>query len=343
MATTYYYSKMNKQQQAAYYSMLEGLKSMAPSFMVPRLEGSDLFTVHFLLRLDHPEIFYAESMKYKYYDNSSMVEVVPDYLFDKKKIKEHKKAMESRVEKLARPAMKLSEEEKLKYIHDFICDNVTYDKLKKQYSHEIIGPLGQGVGVCEGIAKSVKILADALGLWCMIPISEANPEKNIKYRHAWNIIMAGGKYYHIDATFDNSLCKDGETRYDYFMLSDKQIFRDHQNVVWQVPECTDNDKFYYKQKKMSFTKMEDIQKRSMQAVKKGRVLTFHWRGGYLTREVLNEIVDVIEKEASLKGKHAKVSVNMPQAVIRAEFNEMMPQEQLLIQEADEGNELWANR
>ena len=61
-----------------------------------------------------------------------------------------------RVEKLARAAKDLSEWEKEKYIHDFICENVTYDKLKKAYSHEIIGPLGHGVGVCEGIAKSVK-------------------------------------------------------------------------------------------------------------------------------------------------------------------------------------------
>ena len=32
-----------------------------------------------------------------------------------------------------------------------------YDKLKKEYSHEIIGALGNGVAVCEGIAKAVKI------------------------------------------------------------------------------------------------------------------------------------------------------------------------------------------
>ena len=58
--------------------------------------------------------------------------------------------MGARVEKLARPAMKLTELEKERYIHDFICKNVRYDKLKKQYSHEIIGVLGHGVGVCEG-------------------------------------------------------------------------------------------------------------------------------------------------------------------------------------------------
>ena len=68
--------------------------------------------------------------------------------------------------------MKLSEWEKEKYVHDFICENVHYDKLKKSYSHEIIGPLGQGVGVCEGIAKSVKVLCDALGIWCMMLSAE---------------------------------------------------------------------------------------------------------------------------------------------------------------------------
>ena len=42
--------------------------------------------------------------------------------------------MNARVEKLARPAAKLPELEKEKYIHDFICENIHYDKLKKPYS-----------------------------------------------------------------------------------------------------------------------------------------------------------------------------------------------------------------
>ena len=36
--------------------------------------------------------------------------------------------------------------------------------------------------------------------------------------------------------------------------------------------------FYYKEKKLSFTKQEDVYKRSLQAAKKGKVLVFHWRG-----------------------------------------------------------------
>ena len=201
----FYYEKLTKQQQKAYHAMKTGLELLAPSFSVPRLDGKELADIYFMLRLDCPEIFYTVQFRYRYYPDSEYVEMIPEYLFNKNKILDHRKAMEARVKKLARQAEKLSEKEKEQFVHDFICENVRYDKLKKAYSHEIIGPLGQGVGVCEGIAKAVKILCDALGIWCMIAVSEANPEKNIKYRHAWNIVRIGGKYYHLDVTFDNSL------------------------------------------------------------------------------------------------------------------------------------------
>mgnify|MGYP000155151139 FL=1 len=175
------------------------------------------------------------SFKYRYFADSPNLIFIPEYLFEKSKIKDHQKAMNARVEKLARPAAKLPELEKEKYIHDFICENIHYDKLKKPYSHEIIGPLGHGVGVCEGIAKSVKILCDALGIWCMIALCGNNPEKGIKYRHTWNIVKIGKTCYHLDATFDNSLGKcvetGGEIRYDYFNLDDKAVFRDHEPLI----------------------------------------------------------------------------------------------------------------
>ena len=240
---SYYYNQLNKAQQAAYHAMKNGLQALASSFQVPLLEGRELSDIYFMLRLDCPEIFYTVKFKYRYYPDSGNAEILPEYLFDKNKIRAHQKAMKSRVEKLARPALKFSETEKEQYIHDFICQNVRYDKLKKPYSHEIIGPLGQSVGVCEGIAKSVKILCDALGIWCIVALSEANPEKGIKYRHAWNVVRIGGKYYHLDATFDNTLGGGERLRYDYFNLSDKQIFRDHERLVWKNPSCEDSEHF----------------------------------------------------------------------------------------------------
>ena len=333
----YYYNHMTKPQQAAYHSILAGVKNLADEIQIPALAGEELYNVFFQMRLDHPEIFWVISFKYCYYKDSPNLIFIPEYLFDKNKIREHQKAMEARVEKLVRPAMKLSQWEKEKYVHDFICENVRYDKLKKPYSHEIIGPLGQGVGVCEGIAKAVKVLLDALGVWCMIAICGNNPEKGIKYRHTWNIVKLDGVYYHLDATFDNTLGRDGsEIRYDYFNLDDQQIFRDHEPLIAPAPACTNHDHFYYKEKKLSFTKQEEVYKRALQVAKKGKVLTFHWRGGYFTREIFQELLEQIRKAGAEKNKTAILQVNWAQAVIRLHYEEAQVEEEIWMEEANEG-------
>lgn len=333
----YYYTKLNKQHQAVYHAMQQCLISLADEWQMPRVSGEALYNIFFQLRLDHPEIFWATGFKYRYYENSGNLIFLPEYLFEKAKIREHQKAMASRVEKLVRPAKSMSELEKEKYVHDFICQNVRYDKLKKSYSHEIIGPLGQGVGVCEGIAKSVKVLLDALGVWNVIAICGNNPEKGIKYRHTWNIVKIGGTYYHLDATFDNSL-GDEEIRYDYFNLDDKNIFRDHEPLIAPAPSCTDGGHFYYKEKKLSFTKVEDVYKRSLQAANKGKTLDFHWRGGYLTKEVLKELLDEIYKAGEERQKKAIVNLNWPQAVLRVRYADGAVSEEVHMQEANEGEQ-----
>lgn len=332
----YYYSRMNKMQQGAWLAMKNGLTSLAPSFPVPRLEGKELTDVFFKLRLDCPDIFYGVGFRYRFYPDSANVEMIPEYLFEKGKIREHQKAMKARVDKLIRPAVALTEWEKELYIHDFICSGVRYDKLKKAYSHEIIGPLGHGVGVCEGIAKTVKILCDALGLWCIVVISEANPEKSVKYRHAWNIVRIGGEYYHLDATFDNSLGHGGAIRYDYFNLDDSRVFRDHEPLLYEAPSCGDGSRFYYREKGLSFTKTEEVKKRALQSAKKGKPLTFHWRGGFLTREILSEILELLRLAAGEKGKYARVGLNWPQSVLRVEYLENSMEEAVIIEEANEG-------
>lgn len=334
----YYYSHMNKQQQAVYHAMKTGIQSLAPSFPCPRMEGKELTDVFLKLRLDCPEIFFVSGFHFRYYPDSANVELSPEYLFDKNKIKDHQKAMKARVEKLVRPAVTMTELEKEQYVHDFICQNVRYDKLKKSYSHEILGPLGQGVGVCEGIAKTVKILCDQLGIWCIVVISEANPEKNIKYRHAWNIVKIGGAYYHLDATFDNTLSHMGPVRYDYFNLDDGKVFRDHEPVIWKVPACTTSDGFYYRVKKLSFTKIEEVEKRALQAAKKGKELIFHWRGGALNRETVAQMLKAFKEAGEKKGKYPRAAINWPQAVLLVEYLSELPAEELVTEEANEGEQ-----
>ena len=338
----FYYQHLEKSEQTVYHAIKTGLTALEDHFLVPYADPARISMIFFLVRLDCPEIFYAVTFKLRKWPQSDNLEILPEYLFDKKTIRQQQKAMSARVEKLARAVSTKTELEKELYIHDFICENIHYDKLKKPYSHEIIGPLGHGVGVCEGIAKSVKILCDALGIWCMIALCGNNPEKGIKYRHTWNIVKIGKTCYHLDATFDNSLGKcvetGGEIRYDYFNLDDKAVFRDHEPLIAPAPACTDGDHFYYKEKKLSFTKTEEVYKRSRQTAKKNKTLTFHWRGGYLTREVLKELIELIEKAGAEQNKTAHIQLNWPQAVLRIHYTDERSQAVVTMEEANEGEE-----
>lgn len=57
---------------------------------------------------------------------------------------------------------------------------------------------------------------------------------------------------------------------------------------------------------------------------------FHWRGGYLTKEVLSELLELFDEEAKAKDKRAFVSVNWPQAVLRVRFADGIGEEQIEI-------------
>lgn len=103
---------MNKTQQSAYHNILQGFQNMADEILLPRLEPEELYNVFFQLRLDHPEIFWATGFRYKYYQDSPNLIFVPEYLFEKNKVKEHQRAMQARVEKLVRPVKDKSEWEK---------------------------------------------------------------------------------------------------------------------------------------------------------------------------------------------------------------------------------------
>lgn len=331
----YYYGQLSRPLQGVYDALLGGFLALAPGIRIPMLDEKQLADVYLRLKLDEPLLFYVTGYRCRWMTGAAHMELLPEYLFDKAKIRTHQQAVSARLARLTKPLEGKTEAEKELAVHDFILENVRYDKLKKPYSHEILGPMTQGVGVCEGIAKTVKALCDQLGLWCIVALSEADPARGIKYRHTWNVVRVGGQYYHLDATFDNSLQR-GEKRYDYYNLDDGRLFRDHERLVLPVPACTDGKGFYYRN--VSFTKPEELEKRLAQALRKKQPLfVFHWRGGGLNRDTLQQLLALAGRLAAERGKRASCSVNFPQAVIQLEFSEA-PQESITIQQANEAED-----
>lgn len=329
----FYYKGLGREEKAAYEQMKTGFEQLMPAVRVIRLERERLAEVYLRLKLDTPLLFYVTGYSYRYYPGADHVELIPQYLFDKGKIRTHRQAVSARIQRVIRPLQGKSQREKELAIHDFILDNVRYDKLKKPYSHEIIGPLTQGVGVCEGIAKTVKALCDAVGVECIVALGEANPERGVQYRHTWNVLTIDEKRYHMDATFDNSLQR-GTHRYDYFNLDDRHIFLDHERLVLPVPQCREDKGYYYRS--VSLTKPEAVAERVRQALRKKQAhFVFHWRGGGLSREILGEILRAASAEAGKKGLQVGCAVNVRQAVIQLDFGSAAETE---LQQPDEGQE-----
>jgi len=334
----YYYRQLNGEERAVYDGLYDGFTALAPAVRVRRLTPERLTDVFTVLRLDEPLLFYVPAFSWRAEARADHAEVLPRYLFDKGKIREQQLSLAARLRRVAAPLAGLDDWEKARAVHDFILENVRYDKLKKAYSHEIIGPLGQGVGVCEGMAKTVKALCDAAELPCIVALCRAAPEAGIRYRHTWNLVQVGGRWYHMDATFDNSLHSDGP-RYDYFGLDDGHIFRDHQTPVYPLPACTDAAGSYYRREKLSLTKPEEVEDRVRQALrKKKETYVFHWRGGGLNQSLLTELAERCDRAAE-RQRFVTYSVNLSQAVFQLHFQAQPPAEQgVTVQEPDEERE-----
>ena len=189
-----------------------------------------------------------------------------------------------------------------------------------------------------------------LGVWCVIAICGNNPEKGIKYRHTWNIVRIGGQFItiwmpHLTIHLGKHQGNDGSTRRDPLRLFQsgmiKTVFRDHEPLIAPAPGLSGQTIiFITRRKNFPLRKLEEVYKRAQQMAKKGRAMTFQWRGGYLTREVLQELLELIRKAGEERQKTARISLNWPQAVIHFSYveNAGIPEPEVVMEDANEGEQ-----
>ncbi len=315
MGYRYYYSVLPKEQKQIYEDLRRGITAMEPSVRVPRTDGRTLSDILFCLRLDEPCLAFVKGTSVRIARDADHMEVLPQYAFEPAKMRTFQQTIRTRVQKITAPMREKNEEERLLAVHDWLVDSVRYDKLFKNYAHEVLGPLCHGVGVCEGIAKTAKILLDELDIESLVVIGREDEEKHgvEGMRHAWNIVRVGGRTYHMDVTFDIGLPRCGLKRYDYYKLSDEEIYRDHRSPVWSVPACPQSDG-YYKKQRLTADSPEALEKLLTRLTKKkGAVHVFQWTspdGSFPMEEILRICGGI----ARAKGKIPALSFNRSQRV-----------------------------
>ena len=211
---------------AVYRALLAGLLRCEKQIACRGCTARQIQSIYRFLKMDVPELFFVKAIRVRYPAAKPLrCTVIPEYRFTAAQARDTLLCMARSCEGLVAKHRHSSDFQKEKAIHDHIAATVRYRDADAPYSHEAPGALLFRIGVCEGIAKAFKYLADRLGLRCIVAFGAADGQAG-EIGHAWNVVCVGGVFYHLDATFDATL-SGSCIRYDYFNLSDADIRATH--------------------------------------------------------------------------------------------------------------------
>lgn len=212
------------------------------AYKIPVEEAAQIY---FQILNNNPELFYVKgSIQYSYNPSSGMViSYTVTYNDTEENITNQKAEFEQAAEKVSEQVeSSMSDLEKALTVHDYLVLNCEYDQDRLEsnnlpdISHTAYGALVNEMAVCDGYADAFSyIMEDKLGIACEVVSSDS-------MSHAWNMISIGGKWYHVDATWDDPV-RDciGRVKHNYFLLSDTAISdSDHRHTGWTETQTADS-------------------------------------------------------------------------------------------------------
>ena len=127
----------------------------------------------------------------------------------------------------------MSDLDKVLALHDYLVLHTAYayrDYLNGMLGGNVYnpkGPLMEGKAVCQGYALAYYLLLNNVGIENKVVVSNS-------MNHAWNMLKVDGKWYHIDATWDDPAWDIlGRVRHYYFMLSDSEM-NQREHFGWEA-------------------------------------------------------------------------------------------------------------
>ena len=136
----------------------------------------------------------------------------------------------------------MSDYEKVKAAHDYLCYNCTYAYNGWQYNgaNTAWGALVYGEAQCSGYSRAMKALCDAMGIPCYYVHANS---KSANPSHQWNQVKVDGKWYIVDVQGDDSGDIFGMgISYNYFLVSAKS-YKAMTGMQWNtagLPACKTN-------------------------------------------------------------------------------------------------------
>ncbi|SFI87656.1 Transglutaminase-like superfamily protein [Paenibacillus sp. UNC496MF] len=111
--------------------------------------------------------------------------------------------------------------ERVRAIHDWIVTHVAYDTSLRRYT--AYDALETGSAVCQGYSLLAYRMLKLAGIETRIAEGRVDSGS-----HVWNLVKADGRWYHMDATWDDPVPdRPGRASHAYFLKSDAVMSKDH--------------------------------------------------------------------------------------------------------------------
>lgn len=144
-------------------------------------------------------------------------------------------------------------------IHNWLVNEIEYDESidAKTTDNGSYGAMVSKKTMCRGYAESMKLIAECTGLETELIVGNATDEKGNDVGHAWNLVNLDGKWYHLDATYDDPVDDNFDNiHYYYFNLNDTDMLKDHRWEAEYYPRCNNDSYMYYKKNSLYYADME---------------------------------------------------------------------------------------
>ncbi len=138
----------------------------------------------------------------------------------------------------------MTDYEKELAIHDYIVKHCEYGYADgaQENAYRAYGVLINHKAVCNGYAEAMSLLLSCAGVENRIIVGYADDEL-----HAWNLVKLSGKWYQVDATWDDPLPDRGDfAGHAYFNVTDEIMGYRHTWEEGTYEVCSDMDQNYFR-------------------------------------------------------------------------------------------------
>ena len=282
---TYYYNTLTENQKRIYTAVANAVKNLNTNFELIDYEYIDTETASkdielavYRFLLDHPEVYYLND-KYTISTNTNVfttkVLLNFEYLVNSTeelstKNNEINKSIENILLNVKNTENKFNTE---LLIHDYIAKNTKYYEYENMKDipincHNIYGVLIDNSSVCDGFAKTMKLLLNKCGIESIVVTGKLKNEP-----HAWDLVKIEDNWYNLDLTSNKSIKTANKTYviHSYFNITDEAILKTHTFDNKEIlPSATIKDKNYYIVKNKTINTGENFKNKFAQIMKSSK-------------------------------------------------------------------------